>query len=381
MPLSSSHRPSFFPSPVWSMPPKKNPPPPARPSRRSTRGSARSSSALEGADLEALILPLVGLWANLEDHYRVPQLTTMVNPLEHDMDSRPNQTDSRSRVPPLPEINPEIDACRKNKEQSTVPGSYKSSESSSASVTDTGSVGLESAGKPGVNLPLTLLFSPSFKAKILGPNSLAAPIRVREPTLGQPFSSHGPPVGVHGVGSDEMAQSPGQSVKSVEPVGDVHATKPMQQPDVTDLEDGKNATKVHLVDKLMNPADLHASVGLEKVVDQVSGVGPRCREQILDKKCGVFGHTEDVHKPPPPPNVVETLVVKPAKVAPLIVTKRMKAHQSYKIKRRVRYFDTGTIPPHDIFMTWSTALNDFYYSLTKDVTEEVESEANDTADS
>ncbi|KAI3813504.1 hypothetical protein L1987_18229 [Smallanthus sonchifolius] len=44
-----------------------------------------------------------------------------------------------------------------------------------------------------------------------------------------------------------------------------------------------------------------------------------------------------------------------------------------------KYVDTNTIPHPDTISIWSTALKDYYYSLTKDDIEEAESETDGTA--
>ncbi|KAI3711859.1 hypothetical protein L1987_70408 [Smallanthus sonchifolius] len=48
-------------------------------------------------------------------------------------------------------------------------------------------------------------------------------------------------------------------------------------------------------------------------------------------------------------------------------------------KSAKKYVDTNTIPTPDAFLTWPTALKDYYYSLIKDAQEEVESETDGTA--
>ncbi|KAI3795501.1 hypothetical protein L1987_38156 [Smallanthus sonchifolius] len=125
---------------------------------------------------------------------------------ELDKGARPIQSDARSGIPSLQAMNLEKDACRVNKEQSTVPGSNTSSELSSDSVRDVdyradkvglstppssagktssagqagkpimhsagkmgsaGSIGLASTGSTD-NFPMpTPLFSSSFKAKLM----------------------------------------------------------------------------------------------------------------------------------------------------------------------------------------------------------------------
>ncbi|KAI3813973.1 hypothetical protein L1987_18710 [Smallanthus sonchifolius] len=118
------------------MPRKKEPPPSALPSRRSTRASNRSSDALDGFDLESLVMPVVGLGSNLEAKARGPQPPTIVISSELDKGARPIKSEARSGMPSLLAVNLEKDACQVNKEQSTVPGSNTSSEFSSASVRD-----------------------------------------------------------------------------------------------------------------------------------------------------------------------------------------------------------------------------------------------------
>ncbi|KAI3813971.1 hypothetical protein L1987_18707 [Smallanthus sonchifolius] len=118
------------------MPRKKEPPPSALPSRRSTRASNRSSDALDGSDLESLVMPVVGLGSNLEAEARGPQPPTIVISSELDKGARPIKSDARSGMPSLLAVNLEKDACQVNKEQLTVPGSNTSSKFWSASVRD-----------------------------------------------------------------------------------------------------------------------------------------------------------------------------------------------------------------------------------------------------
>ncbi|KAI3724989.1 hypothetical protein L1987_64759 [Smallanthus sonchifolius] len=182
-------------------------------------------------------------------------------------------------------------------------------------------------------------------------------------------------------------------------------------------------------------------------------------EPPLCRKCCVFGHTDDVHKPVPPPPVAETLAIDPPKVAPPFapkkgkeimddgfskVIKKKKKFNGPKPRMQIpslnvsklgpskppgrsrpnvdnglstkaqnthvhvsnpfstlddttqtedsfpelnaalkkfakRYVETNTIPDPDVFRTWSTDLKDYYYSLTKEDVEEVESETDGMA--
>ncbi|KAI3724757.1 hypothetical protein L1987_64522 [Smallanthus sonchifolius] len=112
------------------MPRKKEPPPSALPSRRSTRANNRFS------DSEPLVVPMVGLGSNQEADVRISQPPSMEIPLDMNKDARPILSDARSGMPPIQDVSIEKDACRMNKEQSTVPGSNTSSECSSVSVRD-----------------------------------------------------------------------------------------------------------------------------------------------------------------------------------------------------------------------------------------------------
>ncbi|KAI3674997.1 hypothetical protein L1987_84577 [Smallanthus sonchifolius] len=130
------------------MPRKKEPPPSALPSRRSTRANNRVAE--DSADLEPLVVPMAGLGSNLEAVVRVSQPPPMEITSEMNKVSRPILSDARSGMPSIQDVNIEKDECRENKEQSTIPGSNASSECSSTSVKDMDST----ADKVGLSTPI-----------------------------------------------------------------------------------------------------------------------------------------------------------------------------------------------------------------------------------
>ncbi|KAI3797120.1 hypothetical protein L1987_32370 [Smallanthus sonchifolius] len=309
-------------------------------------------------------------------------------------------------------------------------------------------------------------------------------IRVQE----QPRSTLGPVVGVTGVQSEGMEQSPVGSKEHLRPDGvHAHASVMSMHEDVI-FSSGPVA--MHVGDVIHDPSPMQnhvqATVVLGNLDDNVIGAVQDGMDQPMENELGLgvqmlnatkptanrptpsrfsgdsmhqFVVDEDAHKPPPPPPVVETVVVEPAKVAPPIATKKgkgivedgfievvKKKKKSNGPKPRVlipslsvskpstskpsgrtrpsvvvgpstkaqnahvhvsnpfsalddtthtddhfpelnatlkkfakRYVDTNTIPQPDVLATWSTDLKDYYYSLTKEDVEEVESETDGTA--
>ncbi|KAI3801848.1 hypothetical protein L1987_29965 [Smallanthus sonchifolius] len=369
------------------MPKKKEPPPSALPSRRSTRGSNRSSTVVEGSDSEAPLVLMVGLGSNQDIAARFFVPPTKENALERDIDARPNLKESRSRLPLIQVLNSETDACCVNKEQSSIPGSNTSSESTD-SVRDMGKM----ADKIGDSLLVSkFLGSSSTENSISAGNKNSTGL---SDSTGKSGSAGAVPLAVTGDAENFPLLTPLFSssfkAKMMESIGRVSTGKP--------------------------------------------------------GKCGVFGHNEDIHKPPSPPPVVEPLVMEPAKVAPQIATNkgknimddgfievRKKKKKSKGPKPRVqipslnvsksgpskpsgrpkpigdpgpstkaqntqvhvsnpfsalddttqsddsfpelnaafkksakKFVDTNTIPAPEAFLTWPTALKDYYYSLIKD---------------
>ncbi|KAI3704065.1 hypothetical protein L1987_74272 [Smallanthus sonchifolius] len=304
------------------MPRKKEPPPSALSSRWSTRGATRSIPVVEGSDLKPLTMPPVGLGVIQENYATVSMPPTS-----------------------LPMDEGRIEACKVNKESSTIPSSAtdassesltgdtgwfppkslemqknmmeksndlssgskatpdsvgtspagkswsagilcsagkSGSDSTGTSVVKSGLryalngldsngsdgiVGVDAAGKPGFTPAPMAVFSPSFKAMIVGLSSPVttgspyAATRVLGSPLGEPDLNHGPLFDVTDVGSDGMAQNPpklDEFFSSGGVLDGLHA-------DVQDSETQVMGAGLH-GDQGNHPMQpLHECVGLEKM--------------------------------------------------------------------------------------------------------------------
>ncbi|KAI3810716.1 hypothetical protein L1987_20338 [Smallanthus sonchifolius] len=317
------------------MPRKKEPPPSALPSRRSTRANNRFS------DSEPLVVPMVGLGSNQEADVRISQPPSMEIPLDMNKDARPILWDARSGMPPIQDVSIEDDACRMNKEQSTVPGSNTSSECSSASVRDMDST----ADKVGLSTPIssagkTVSTGLVRKLDTTGNTGNVVFLVIMMMFITPP--PHPPPV-VETLIRDPPTVAPPVATKKGKDI----------------MEDG--FIKVVKKKKKYN--------------------GPKPRVQIPSL---------NVSKPGPskPPgrtrlNVDNGAVHVSNPFSTLDDTTQTKdgfPELSTTLKKFAkRYVETNTIPDSDVFKTWSNDLKGYYYTLTKEDVEEVESETDGTA--
>ncbi|KAI3677387.1 hypothetical protein L1987_87027 [Smallanthus sonchifolius] len=304
------------------MPRKKEPPPSALPSRRSTRGNNRVSTDEEISDLAPLVMPVVGFGSIPEVEARVPQPPLSVTTSELEKDSRPNMSATITGMLSIPAVNVEKDACQVSKEQSTIPGSDNSSAASSASVRDMDSTAHEigwttpvgrpsSAGMAGkINMETT------EKSGFVGSVGLAPTVEhlvMDTPTLAPP-----------------VATTKGKEI----------------------LDDGF----IKVVKKKKKPN------------------GPKHRVQIPGLK---------VSKPGPKPmgRASQVRVSNPfSALDDTIQTEDCFPELNATLKKfAMRYVEEKTIPDSDVFKTWSKDLQEYYYSLINDDGETVESETDGTA--
>ncbi|KAI3825014.1 hypothetical protein L1987_06489 [Smallanthus sonchifolius] len=291
------------------MPRKKEQPPSALPSRRSTRANNRFS------DSEPLVVPMVGLGSNQEADVRISQPPSIEIPLDMNKDARPILSDARSGMPPIQDVSIEKDACRMNKEQTTVPGCNTSSECSSALVRDMDST----ADKVGLSTPI---------------------------------SSAGKTVSTGLVGKLDTTGNTG----SVGSIGLV-ATGPTDNcPMPTPLDPSTVAPPV--ATKKGKDIMEDGFIKVVKKKKKFNGLKPRVQIPSLN-----------VSKPSPskPPGRTRPNVDNGA------------VHVSYPFSALDDTTQTKDGFPDDVFKTWSTDLKGYYYSLTKEDVEEVESETDGTA--
>ncbi|KAI3828073.1 hypothetical protein L1987_02169 [Smallanthus sonchifolius] len=346
------------------MPRKKEQPPSALPSRRSTRANNRFS------DSEPLVVPMVGLGSNQEVDVRISQPPSMEIPLDMNKYARPILSDARSGMPPIQDVSIEKDACRMNKEQTTVSGCNTSSECSSASVRDMDSM----ADKVGLSTPI----SSAGKTVSTGlvRKTVSTGLVGKLDTTGNTGS-----VGSIGL----VATRPTDNFPMPTPLkcgvfghnDDVH-NHPHPLPVVeTSIRDPPTVAPAVATKKGKNIME----DGFIKVVKKKKKFnGPKPRVQIPSLNVSKPGPS----KPPgrTRPNVDNGAVHVSNPFSALDDTTQTKdgfPELNTTLKKFAkRYVETNTIPDSDVSKTWSNDLKVYYYSLTKEDVEEVESETDGT---
>ncbi|KAI3773228.1 hypothetical protein L1987_47752 [Smallanthus sonchifolius] len=412
--------------------------------------------------------PMVGLSANQHEATKVSQ------PPVDLYSYRPGPE-------PWPDLTVANNWCATNKSISSVPSYSRSSEAASTS-NPTGGEGLVPPKSPAEDLHGDNLSkrienesigsdssdegeaagirkpgSPSFKAVVAG---LAPPVvATRVPAADGSEANRG--LEVCSPGAQDGSLDPGVTDGHL---GPVDSGLRMEQTQSISAGEARYVEPMHVNEPMQvehigtgGPLPLHvsASSGETTMYAPVHGVEARHgsthhpgRSVCGRGKCGVFGHMEEVHNPPPPPAVLEPVVVEQVRVDPPFATqkgkevradgftkvvKKKKRYNGPKPKVQIpslnvskpgpskpsgrqvpkavvgstiraqttnvmvsnhfsalndtthtdvsfneldatlkecakRFVDTNTTPPPDIFMTWSTDLKDYYYSLTnKDV--------------
>ncbi|KAI3756894.1 hypothetical protein L1987_56719 [Smallanthus sonchifolius] len=264
-------------------------------------------------------------------------------------------------MPSIQDVNIEMDECRENKEQSTIPGSNASSEYSSTSVRDMDStadkVGLStpiaSAGKT-VSTGLIGNMDTTGKTDSAGNIGLAATGATENFPMPTPLFSSSK-CGVFGHNEDVHNPPPPPPV-----VESMAMDPPKMAPPVA-----TNKGKEKLDD------------GFIKVVKKKKRFnGPKPRVQVPSLNVSKLGPSKPMGRARP--NVLVSNPFSALDDTTQIEDCFPELNATLK-KFAMRYVETKTIPDPDVFKTWSKELKDYYFSLIKYDGEEVESETDGTA--